>query len=175
MNHTTPVQDQSVNTASSSASFDENTLRYFQVKRFAYPLTLGVFMPIIMTIGQGTFAMPNFLFQLVVYVVISLVLGAYLLPMEKISNGFVTLIHAQRPAWLRLIVSPIPGSLIFGAVMGFAAIVMNVFMVVGVIPGWFTFFLKGLPKGVLVATVLQIVLELVLEKIVRPRMTRNHE
>lgn len=131
-----------------------------------FPIILGIIMPIIMTLTQdgSSFEMPDYLIDAIIYVIIAYLVGAVILPMGKISSGFAKIMHAEKPKLLRIVVSQIPGAIIFSFIMGLSAIILNK----GLRLETFKFFLKGLPKAILIAMVVQVIVELIFEIFIKP-------
>ena len=145
--------------------------RYGNFKRFAFPAMLGIAMPIAMTLKEGgSFPMPTFLWQLVVYEVLAIGFGSFILPMGKIMDSFARFFHAEKPHWLYLIVSQIPGAIIFSIIMISAAIMMKV----GVNTTALKIMILGLPSGIPIALTMQIVIDLVLDHVVKPLFFKEH-
>ncbi|MGF3195241.1 hypothetical protein [Facklamia sp. P13055] len=137
-----------------------HSINFETFKRFAFPVHLGIIMPLIMTAMQGQVVFPEMLVKLSVLLPVSVILGAYLLDIPKMSEQFNELLGIQHPEWLKFVVGQFPPALIFSFVMGF----LGVWMEVGINGQAFLDVLKGLPLTVFISMIIQMLVSLLIDK-----------
>ncbi|MCR8968496.1 hypothetical protein [Facklamia sp. 7083-14-GEN3] len=110
---------------------------------------------------QGNFQLSSYLFQLIIILPASIILGSFILNIPKMAQKFVDFLRVSRPNWLVFLLGQFPPAIIFSFIMGLIAITiqgkLNIQSVIGI--------LKSLPATVLIAVVVQILVTLLIDKV----------